>query len=370
MKAFKALTTLINGLKNKGNVLKGRNVPSFRTVASKTGIVTYNRGNADYTSARHSMSDNFFVYPTNHEDQEHYMLFDIIERVPEDGGSSEEVGNQYLTKRADNLNTVVYNANRFFGEGTSNLAFGIPSGKGSARNIKNTIAIYMPQTLKFNLAADYGAEEVGMVTGAMAKLKDAMNSKGGFFGADLMSVAAQAGKAVSGVGAFASGGLLSGAGAALQRRTGIAPAAMQEMVFNGIDYRNFSFTFKFTPRSKEESDVVNKILHCIKDAMLPERYGEGSSIAAYKVPHEFVIRFMKGTAINPYLDQIGLCACTSVDIDYGSDKFSTHPSGDPVSIDATIQFRELELMERVRYNQLRLSANNAPSTADTKAAGE
>jgi hypothetical protein len=260
----------------------------------------------------------------------------------------------------------VYGANRFFGEGTSNIAFGIPTGKGSARNIKNTIAIYMPQTLKFNLAADYGAEEVGMITGAMAKLKDALNSKGGFFGADLMSVAAQVGKGVSGVGSFATGGLLAGSGAALQRRTGIAPAAMQEMIFNGIDYRSFSFTFKFTPRSKEESDVVNKILHAIKDAMLPERYGDGSSIAAYKVPHEFVIRFMKGTAINPYIDQIGLCACTGVDIDYGSDKFSTHPSGDPVSIDATLSFRELELMERKRYNALRLSASNAPSTRDTK----
>ena len=56
-------------------------------------------------------------------------------------------------------------------------------------------------------------------------------------------------------------------------------------------------------------------------------------------------------------DQIGLCACTGVDIDYGSDKFSTHPSGDPVSIDATLQFRELELMERKRYNALRLSAS-------------
>ena len=47
-----------------------------------------------------------------------------------------------------------------------------------------------------------------------------------------------------------------------------------------------------------------------------------------------------------------------VDIDYGGDKFSTHPSGDPVSIDATLQFRELELMERTRYNSLRNSAQN------------
>ena len=49
-----------------------------------------------------------------------------------------------------------------------------------------------------------------------------------------------------------------------------------------------------------------------------------------------------------------------------TDKFSTHPSGDPVTIDATLSFRELELMERKRYNELRLSATNAPSTADTK----
>ena len=50
-----------------------------------------------------------------------------------------------------------------------------------------------------------------------------------------------------------------------------------------------------------------------------------------------------------------------VEIDYGSDKFSTHASGDPVSIDATISFKELELMERARYNQLRDSASERPT---------
>ena len=367
-KPFKALTTLLKGLNNKGSVLQGNNIPSFRTIASKQGIITYNPRKTDYTSTNHSMSNNFYVYPIHHADQEHYMLFDIIQRTKDVTKETGEVGNRHLTKRADNLNKVVYGANRFFSEGSANIGFGIPTGTGSARDVKNTIAIYMPQTLKFNMQADYGAEEIGMVTGAIAKIKDAFNS-GDFFGADLGSIASQAGKAISGVGAFATGGLGAGVNAAIQRRTGITPTAMQEMIFNGIDYRNFSFTFKFTPRSKEESDVVNKILHAIKDAMLPERYGDGSSIAAYKVPHEFVIRFMKGTAINPYIDQIGLCACTGVDIDYGSDKFSTHPSGDPVSIDATLSFRELELMERKRYNELRLSAHSTgSSTAETKGA--
>ena len=368
-KPFKALTTLLKGLNKQGSVLQGRNVTSFRTIAGKAGVINYNPRKSDYSSTSHSMANNFFVYPINHEDQEHYILFDIIERKMDATKETGEVGNRYLTKRADNLDKVVYGANRFFSEGTADFMLGVPTGKGSARDVKNTIAIYMPQTLKFNLAADYGAEEIGMITGAVAKIKDAFNQGfGNIDAADLGSIASQAGKAISGLGAFATGGLGAGVNAAIQRRTGIAPAAMQEMIFNGIDYRTFSFTFKFTPRSKEESDVVNQILHAIKDAMLPERYGRGSSIAAFKVPHEFTIRFMKGTSINPYIDQIGLCACTGVDIDYGSDKFSTHPSGDPVSIDATLTFRELELMERKRYNELRLSASNAPSTAETKGA--
>ena len=357
---FKALTTIINGLTKKSNVLKGINVPNFsKVVASKKGIINYNPTNADYSNPYHSESGQFFVYPTDVKDQEHYILFDIIERTgagSEDTGTSSAVGNAQITKRSDNLNQVVYGANRFFGEGGSGV-FGIPTGKGQARQVKNSIAIYMPQTLKFNMTADYGPAEIGGALGALTKVKDLFNS-GQFFGADMGAIAQQAGKLATGLSSFATGGLGAGVGAAIQRRTGIAPAAMTEMIFNGLDYRNFSFTFKFTPRTRKESDVVNNMLHTIKSAMLPAQYGTGSSISAYKVPHEFVIRFMKGTAINPYIDQIGLCACTGVDIDYGSDKFSTHPSGDPVSIDATLQFRELELMERTRYESLRNSAQN------------
>ena len=357
MKAFKVIGKIIKGLNKPQSVLKGFTSPvSFQTIATKKGVISYNPTNVDYSAHPITDSNKFYVYPIDKDDQEHYILFDIIERRSE-GGNNTSVRNTQFTKREDNLNEVVYGANRFFSEGTTSGLLGIPTGKGAVREVKTTIAIYMPQTLKFNLQADYGAEEIGGGLGALAKLRDAMNSDK-FFGGDMAAVGAQVGKLVTGLGSFATGGLGAGVGAAVQRRTGIAPAAMTEMIFNGIDYRTFSFTFKFTPRNRDESDVVNGLLHAIKDAMLPKRYGKGQSIAAYTVPHEFVIRFMKGTKINPYLDQIGLCACTGVEIDYGSDKFSTHPSGDPVSIDATLTFRELELMERTRYNELRISAQN------------
>ena len=361
MKAFKVIGNIIKGLNQPQKVLKGAvNPVAFSTIASKKGVINYNPTNVDYSAHSNTDANNFYVYPIDKDDQEHYILFDIIERKSR-GGNNKGVRGTQITKREDNLNQVVYGANRFFSEGTTDGILGIPTGKGAVREVKNTIAIYMPQTLKFNLQADYGAEEIGGGLGSLAKLRDAMNSNN-FFGSDLGAVGAQVGKLVTGLGSFATGGLGAGVNAAVQRRTGIAPAAMSEMIFNGIDYRTFSFTFKFTPRSRKESDVVNNLLHAIKDAMLPTRVGT-KSIAAYQVPHEFVIRFMKGTKINPYLDQIGLCACTGVDIDYGSDKFSTHASGDPVSIDATLTFRELELMERTRYNELRASAQNLETSA-------
>ena len=143
---FKAITSIINGLTKRSSVLKGINVPNFaKVVASKKGIINYNPTNADYSNPYHSDSGKFYVYPIDAKDQEHYILFDIIERTSGTGNEA-AVGNTQITKRADNLNKVVYGANRFFGEGGTFFAdslLSIPTGKGSARQVKNTIAIYL-----------------------------------------------------------------------------------------------------------------------------------------------------------------------------------------------------------------------------------
>ena len=78
---FKAITSIINGLTKRSSVLKGINVPNFaKVVASKKGIINYNPTNADYSNPYHSDSGKFYVYPIDAKDQEHYILFDIIEQ--------------------------------------------------------------------------------------------------------------------------------------------------------------------------------------------------------------------------------------------------------------------------------------------------
>ena len=363
---FKALSNVIKSRANASkNIAMNSNMSNIGSSAS--GVISYNPTNINYntgSSAAGSLTEggNFFVYPHDKQDQEHYMLFDVIQRTgtlktagtkPGHGqthsfanNNAGGVSNPGATVASKRLNTIIYGANRFFSEG-GKLGV-IPTGTGSARKVVSSMAIYMPQNLKFNLRADYGPAEIGIGIGVLAKAKDFYTS--GFDTANLGSALQQAGKGIIGASAFLTGGLMGGVGAALQRRSGIAPSAMSEMIFNGIDYREFSFTFKFTPRSKLESDTVNKMVNQFKMAMLPERYGTGS-IAAYKVPFEFVIRFMKGTRINPFIEQIGLCACTAVEVDLG-DKFSTHSYGDPVTTNLTITFRELELIEKQRYAEL------------------
>ena len=364
---FKALSSVIKSRASASKNIAMNSNKSTNIGSSALGVISYNPTNINYntgSAAAGSLTEggNFFVYPHDKQDQEHYMLFDVIQRTGKLGEGflnidspdiEPGVSNPGATIASKRLNTIIYGANRFFSEGgTVGLGLGlgglIPTGRGSARKVVSSMAIYMPQNLKFNLRADYGPAEIGIGTGVIATLKDFYQSD--FDTANIGAALQQAGKGIIGASSFLTGGLLGGASAALQRRTGIAPSAMSEMIFNGIDYREFGFTFKFTPRSKKESDTVNKMVNQFKMAMLPERYGTGS-IAAYKVPFEFVIRFMKGTKINPFIEQIGLCACTAVETDLG-DKFSTHSYGDPVTTNLTITFRELELIEKQRYAEL------------------
>ena len=365
---FKALSNVIKSRASASKNIAMNSNKSTNIGSSALGVISYNPTNINYntgSAAAGSLTEggNFFVYPHDKQDQEHYMLFDVIQRTGKLGEGflnidspdiEPGVSNPGATIASKRLNTIIYGANRFFSEGgTVGLGLGlgglIPTGRGSARKVVSSMAIYMPQNLKFNLRADYGPAEVGIGTGVFAKVKDMFYEDNKFW-TDAEAALHQVGKGLLGASAFLTGGLGAGASAALQRRMAVAPAAMSEMIFNGIDYREFGFTFKFTPRSKKESDTVNKMVNQFKMAMLPERYGTGS-IAAYKVPFEFVIRFMKGTKINPFLEQIGLCACTAVEVDLG-DKFSTHSYGDPVTTNLTITFRELELIEKQRYAEL------------------
>ena len=107
MKAFKVIGKIIKGLNKPQSVLKGFTSPvSFQTIATKKGVISYNPTNVDYSAHPKTDSNKFYVYPIDKDDQEHYILFDIIERRSK-GGQNTKVASTQFTKREDNLNEVV-----------------------------------------------------------------------------------------------------------------------------------------------------------------------------------------------------------------------------------------------------------------------
>ena len=71
----------------------------------------------------------------------------------------------------------------------------------------------------------------------------------------------------------------------------------------------------------------------------------------YELPAVFEISFYNGHRENTNLPKIGKCALTNVGVSYGGDKFTTFDGtgGAPVQADLTLQFKEMELLDRDNF---------------------
>jgi len=284
-------------------------------------------GKLNRESQSFDKSSKLLVYPEQAADQQHFVVFDIVQRSPKGGPP----GIENSTIGAGGVQGIIQGNTRFLGDGLTNLA---------KRNVIKTIALYMPQTIAFTSTVNYGDLEVGNIMGSIKAAID--NFKAGGFSATLDNlgtiqrfIPTETGRAIA------------------QRQTNTAPAAFKDVLFEGIDYRTFNFTFKFTPRNASESQLVKEICETFKYHALPQSTSKiRNNIAEYNLPEEFVMRFYYKDKPNKFVDVVGLCALQSVQVTYGGDKFSTHKDGSPVTTELQLTFRELELIEKNRFKDL------------------
>ena len=94
-------------------------------------------------------------------------------------------------------------------------------------------------------------------------------------------------------------------------------------MFTGIGFRNFSWMWRFTPKSPAETKMVDKIIRTFRFYMLPElpmddRYGR-----YFVVPAEFDIFFMFRGEENSYLNKISSCVLKNCVINYAPTQYQT-----------------------------------------------
>lgn len=133
----------------------------------------------------------------------------------------------------------------------------------------------------------------------------------------------------------------------LARETGQIFNPNMELLFNNVTLRNFKFSFKITPRSKDEADGVKSIIRTLKTYMAPSF----ESSYFLKTPKTFELYFKTGNSDHKFLNRFKPCFLTDMAVNYTAENvYSTLPGGEPVSMIMDLSFKEIEPIYQGDYD--------------------
>ena len=135
---------------------------------------------------------------------------------------------------------------------------------------------------------------------------------------------------------------------------GHTPNNHMALVYKGPNsFRQHTFAFKFFPKNHDESGTVKRIIDEFRFGTLPRMSGGSGKIsdAFFKSPRHHKIRFCRGGTgassaggENGYLFKIGTSVITNMQVNFDPQSVvSFHSGGEPVAIDLTLTFQEIEL---------------------------
>ena len=240
---------------------------------------------------------------------------------------------------------------------------------------KDTIALYMPDTLAFdyqqsysNLSVTKELGKLGLAAQAGASTYDAYRKTGSIssaaknaapFAAELAREAGLPGDKV----------LFSALSAVTGGALAINPQL--ELIYEGTDFRSFRFSFMFYPRSKKEAVEILDIIDSFTFHQAPEILS--SSFGRYLVPpSEFEIEFRYNGGINPNIPKVAPCVLTSISVDYAPNGFASYETlesanepkrggtGMPVAIRMDLSFKETRIITKQFLKGEREAKYNSP----------
>ena len=135
----------------------------------------------------------------------------------------------------------------------------------------------------------------------------------------------------------------------LARQSGQIFNPNMELLFNSPSLRNFTFSFKMTPRSADESEEIKSIIRFFKRGMAPKAEGNGLFL---KTPNVFELRYRQGNNEHSFLHRFKQCFLTNISVNYtGDGVYSTYNDGTPVSMIMTLMFKELAPIYDIDYDE-------------------
>ena len=150
--------------------------------------------------------------------------------------------------------------------------------------------------------------------------------------------------AISGAAVGALGSNIT-ASSVIARSTGQILNNNLELLFQGLNLRTFPYSITFSPRSKDESDVVKAIIRSLKMSMAPkagEFNGSSAQGVFLKSPDVFQLEYLKDGEPHPFLGRMKLTALTGMNVNYtNSGTYTSYEDGTPVNIRMDLTFKEI-----------------------------
>lgn len=264
--------------------------------------------------------------------------------------TSEKYGNQFMafyineesqpTQNSENRNGSIVKDVR----GRKLRSLGFTSGGSIRSSSRQTIeSIYLPVPLK--ISTNYGVEYSSFDLGTEA-VDLALSAGGAALGQ--IGIVGQTLGGLPGAITNLIGSDFVQRGAELGVKTaglikGVSLNPHKELLFKGVNLRQFEFIWKLIARSEEESEIILNITNAFRRAMHP-KLEVGSLL--YRYPSDFDIEFFKiqedEAKPNNFLTFVGPCVLKEAIVNYsGTGEYVTFKdTGAPVDIDLTLRFEE------------------------------
>ena len=187
-----------------------------------------------------------------------------------------------------------------------------------------TIQLYMPDSMEFQSGINYGEEDL------LSATQEVLSTFGG-----------KVGTAIASVGSA----MKSSAAQIALKKFGYALNPQVQLLFQNIDFRDYTMSFVFSPNSKEEAQNIQKIIKTFRGWSAPQIVADTKGMF-YKPPAVFDVSFWSNGSQNTKINRIQRSVVTSVDVNYAPNGWAAHSDGSPVQTTMTIQLKETVLNDR------------------------
>ncbi len=225
-----------------------------------------------------------------------------------------------------------------------------------------TIRLPMPSNLSTDYNPEYSTPALGPALGmALKPIERGMYGMGsmGNDAANGTNLNGLLGGLLAGGGGAAVGLALQGAqklageetfGAIAKVAAGVAVNQHKIVLFTGVNFRDHSFSWKLSPKNREESDAIKKIVDMFTYYSHPEFIAGG---LFFKYPEFFKIKFRHPR----YLFELQPSVCTDIRVNYHGQGYAGYirdadgggiPA--PIEVELSLTFKEVEIVTKKELN--------------------